>query len=241
MKRNLNKQPSTILSMLLFSIGLLISFNIFAEAEGRHHGGAIASQATDTALQNQIDALQTQIDNIPTPTVYEIGDHHAGGIVFYVTEDGQHGLIAALSDQDDGRGIQWYNGTFKDTGATGDGIGAGAMNTAIIVGTQSNDTPGGNFAAKVAADYAVLEDGLTPCTDSTVEACYGDWYLPSKYELNLMYTNIPVEQKGGFTETGYWSSTEKGRSQAWFQLIENGFQGNHYTSATMRVRPIRAF
>jgi len=29
MKRNLNKQPSAILSMLLFSIGLLISFNIF--------------------------------------------------------------------------------------------------------------------------------------------------------------------------------------------------------------------
>ena len=74
---------------------------------------------------------------------HKIGDKYGGGIVFYVYDGGLHGLIAARADQS--TGIQWYNGIYKDTGATGDGVGAGAMNTAMIVAAQIDDTPGGNF------------------------------------------------------------------------------------------------
>ena len=74
---------------------------------------------------------------------HKIGDKYGGGIVFYVYDGGLHGLIAALADQSSA--IQWYNGIFKVTGANGDGVGAGAMNTAMIVAAQIDDTPGGNF------------------------------------------------------------------------------------------------
>jgi len=58
----------------------------------------------------------------------------------------QHGLIAATADQS--AGIQWYNGTYRYTGTTGDGLGAGAMNTAMIVATQMADNQTGNFCRK---------------------------------------------------------------------------------------------
>ena len=129
---------------------------------------------------------------------HHIGEKYGGGIVFYVYDGGLHGLIAALADQSR-TGMQWSNGTYKFTGTTGDGVNAGAMNTAMIVATQIDDTPGGNFAAKLCADYSVKgADGVT----------YGDWYLPSKAELNLLYLQKNIV--GGLANKFYWSSTEIG-------------------------------
>ena len=83
-----------------------------------------------------------------------------GGIVFYVYDGGLHGLIAALADQS--TEIQWYNGIYKDTGATGDGVGAGAMNTAMIVAAQINDTQGGNFAANQCVQFGLFNYSALP-------------------------------------------------------------------------------
>lgn len=235
MKKNLNKQTKTILINLFLSIVLLTSFNIFAAPGGF------------TKLKRQIHTLEEQINNIPTPQVFEIGDHHAGGIVFYVTENGQHGLIAALSDQS--TDIQWYNGVGKLTGAVGDGIGSGMMNTTAIIAALSNDNFFRNFAANSAARYAVFKDGVTPCADSTAEACYGDWYLPSKDELNLMYANLHLAGLGSFADGWYWSSTEDTTDGpetgfVWAQNFATGLQFNNDQFITVvphRVRAIRAF
>jgi len=156
-----------------------------------------------------------------------IGENYGGGIVFYVYDSGQHGLIAATSDQS--TGIQWYNGTYRSTGTTGDGLNAGAMNTAMIVATQMADNQSGNFAAKVCADYSVTMGGIT----------YGDWYLPSKYELNLLYQQKVVV--GGFASYYYWSSSEYDANLAWFQGFSNGNQNVYGKDSTFDVRAVRAF
>jgi hypothetical protein len=172
------------------------------------------------------------------PTEHAIGDLYQGGIIFWVDAEGQHGLIAAKADQSSG--IQWYNGTSKITGTSGDGIGAGAMNTALIVAAQINDTVGGNFAAKVAADYSVQDDGTTDCTGATNETCYGDWYLPSKVELNLLYAQKTVAL---FTlDDYYWSSTEVTSDGAWVQRFDNGTQYSFNKAGSyIKLRPVRAF
>jgi len=112
-------------------------------------------------------------------------------------------------------------------------VNAGAMNTALIVGVQINNTPGGNFAAKVCADYWVKgADGVT----------YGDWYLPSHYELNLLYKQKNVV--GGFHNGGwYWSSNEGPvrYNTAFGQLFSFGLQDDPGKGATFRVRAVRAF
>ena len=163
---------------------------------------------------------------------HHIGEKYGGGIVFYVYDGGLHGLIAPRADQS--TGIQWYNGIFKNTGTTGDGVNAGAMNTAMIVATQIDDTPGGNFAAKLCADYSVKgADGVT----------YGDWYLPSKAELNLL--NLQKNVVGGVDGNLYWSSTEStefGFNMAWGQRFTDDSWGLYYKwDYRMGVRAVRAF
>jgi hypothetical protein len=156
-----------------------------------------------------------------------IGESYGGGVVFYVYDSGHHGLIAATADQS--FGMQWYNGTNSVTGTSGDGLNAGAMNTAIIVVTQLADNPIGNFAAKVCADHSVTMGGIT----------YGDWYLPSKYELNLLYLEKDIV--GGFASNLYWSASEYNLGAAWYQHFANGHQGTVAKDVTIYVRAVRAF
>ncbi|PJB16111.1 MAG: hypothetical protein CO118_01030 [Flavobacteriales bacterium CG_4_9_14_3_um_filter_32_8] len=157
-----------------------------------------------------------------------IGENYGGGIVFYIYDNGQHGLIASTVDQS--VGLQWYNGINKYTGTTGDGLGAGTMNSTILVASQMGDNPTGNFAAKLCADYSITDSGVT----------YGDWYLPSIYELNLLYLQQAVV--GGFANDPYWSSTETDNATAWSQNLTTGTQYSFYGKAALwYVRAIRAF
>ena len=156
-----------------------------------------------------------------------IGDTYQGGIIFYLDATGCHGLIAAPSDQS--TGIQWYNGSYSVTNAVRDGIGAGEFNTERIIANQAT----GAYAAQICANYQGSN--------------YGDWYLPSKHELNLMYQNIGqgnalgLGNVGGFANSGYWSSTEYDNFDAWLQDFASGGQGNGYKFPNFYVRAVRAF
>ncbi|MEI6142245.1 MAG: hypothetical protein WCP85_23430 [Mariniphaga sp.] len=186
------------------------------------------TSGTNVTVTGTGTAGNPYIINAEGPAKLEVGLVYQGGIIFWLDATGQHGLIAASDDQS--TGITWYNEIYRYTGSTGDGLYAGAMNTAMIVSLQMSDYQGGNFAAKVCADYTYTYGGVT----------YGDWYLPSKYELNLLYLQRAIV--GGFANTYYWSSTEVSSNFVWGQSFENGNQGaggKEYTST--RVRAIRAF
>ena len=200
----------------------------------------IARKAADANLQANINseesarkaadaALKDQIENIVAPPRLLIGDDYGGGKVFWVDEDGQHGLIAAPTDQSEG--IQWYNGSFTDTNASRGGVNAGGYNTERIIINQG----AGSYAAQLCANYQ--------------GGGYGDWYLPSIAELNLMYLNIgpgapsPFTNVGGFATDLYWSSTESASTHALSQNFLDGTQPGSFSSKgrTFRVRAVRAF
>ena len=160
-------------------------------------------------------------------TAHYIGESYGGGIVFYVYDNGQHGLIAATADQS--TGIRWYGGSNTNTRARGNGIGAGLKNTAIIIANQG-PVDGAAFAATVCNEYSVTVAGVT----------YGDWYLPSKYELNLLYLKKAVV--AGFDNVYYWCSTEYDIGITWVQNFFNGSESLNGKSTTIyHVRAIRAF
>ena len=73
---------------------------------------AIAGPATGLTIYNTtIKAFQVYNGTAWFSTVHFIGESYGGGIVFYVYDNGQHGLIAATADQS--TGIQWYNGIVR--------------------------------------------------------------------------------------------------------------------------------
>ncbi len=154
-------------------------------------------------------------------SVHKIGDTYGGGIVFYVYDNGRHGLIAATADQS--TGVVWTTAAYQSTvsNAVRDGVNGGQTNTERII-IQAG---AGSYAAQLCANY---QGGN-----------YGDWYLPSKYELNLLYLQKAVV--GGFASNVYWSSTETSSSDAWDQYFYTGLQTNYDKNNTYYVRAVRAF
>jgi hypothetical protein len=187
------------------------------------------SAGTNITITGTGSAASPYVINASTgsSSSHSIGESYGGGIVFYVYDGGQHGLIATTTDQS--TGIQWYNGTYRYTGTMSEGLGAGEMNTALIVSAQMSDNQTGNFAAKVCAVYSVTVDGIT----------YGDWYLPSKYELTLLYAQKSVV--GGFGGSNYWSSTEINNLNAYGWDLTTGATVLAGKTSTLYVRAIRAF
>ncbi|NGZ90176.1 Lcl C-terminal domain-containing protein [Psychroflexus maritimus] len=176
--------------------------------------------------------------NAMKTTTYSVGDFAQVGIVFWVDETGQHGLVAAKEDQDGGSVIQWYNGNDTDTEAHGDGVYAGEMNTLLIIANQGSNS--NDYAAGVCANYTVTEGGVT----------YGDWYLPSKKELDLMYQNkatidatAGANGGSGFASAYYWSSTEHASNNQLARRLDFGNGGwfASHKNTNHRVRAIRSF
>jgi hypothetical protein len=107
----------------------------------------------------------------------------------------------------------------------GTGSMRGAELSAVMLGVCTTNT----HAANLADAYSVTRSSVV----------YADWFLPSKGELNLMYTNRG--DIGGFATDAYWSSSESNADYAWYQNFANGAQGNNGKSVTYYVRPVRAF
>jgi hypothetical protein len=173
--------------------------------------------------------------NVKNPKIYNVGDFAYGGIVFWVDETGQHGLVCAKKDQS--TGIRWSAGTNIYTIAGGNGPLAGKMNTAIIIASQGRGD-GNYYAARICNELYVTEGGKT----------YGDWYLPSPTELALMYQNKAIinataTANGGtaFASNDYWSSGENNNTSAWCQHLGSSGVGTKSKSEESCVRAVRAF
>ena len=162
-------------------------------------------------------------------TCHFIGESYGGGVVFYVYDGGQHGLIAANNYSE----VPFSPAPSNNScGAIGDGVNAGAMNTALIVAKQMADNLTGNYAAQVCADFTATSNGVL----------YGDWYLPSKHELNLLFLEKANLPGLSFPFTWqYWSSTESSSTNAWNQLFDSGTQQQNSKGNTGIARAIRSF
>lgn len=168
---------------------------------------------------------------------YEVGDFAHGGIVFWVDETQQHGLVCAKSNQISA--IKWFSGTFGSTQAKGSGVYAGKANNSIIIAAHLFIGDDENInAARLCNELEIIQNSIT----------YGDWYLPSKHELNLMYQNrstinTTASANGGesFVSDVYWSSTEQSNQNVWVLDFSNGQETTIFKSFQNNVRAIRAF
>lgn len=152
---------------------------------------------------------------------YKTGDSGpAGGIISYdkgKVTDGWRYMEAWTSDETD----TYVWATVNQTVETGDEIGDGYNNT-----------------------YTVLAGENYPAAQAARDATHGgrgDWFLPSKAELDAMYDNLKVNDLGGFTNNYYWSSSETNDGNAWRQYFYSGIQNYSAKDNYSCVRPVRAF
>lgn len=168
-----------------------------------------------------------------------VGENYGGGIVFWVDETGEHGLIASTEDLGS---FKWETNSpyypFRD------GIGAGMFNAqfAIIEWVFTG------------WEHEIVQNALSICAFYNGGG-YGDWYLPSKYELNLLYSQkeaLGMENTipDPFGLHVYWSSTHILHSNINEIWVQDFTTGNQYSDGFFapdlgpqlhNVRAVRAF
>lgn len=189
------------------------------------HRNAISSPAAGLIVYNTTTNAVEVYNGIQwSSTAHYIGEATGGGIVFFVYDNGEHGLIAATINQSN-VGVWGIDNSIVFP--TSDGIGAGIKNTAQI----ANYKPSNQLAGHICYKYSVTVAGIT----------YGDWYLPSKYELNLLYLQQAIV--GNFNSGTYWSSNVDPTYQnnAFVINFINGNLSLQDVQSSYGVRAIRSF
>jgi len=193
---------------------------------------------------SQVQALlanHTPIDlvngGVPIDSLY--GKMYEGGIIFYLNTTDGNGMVAATEDQSKGTRVEW--------GCFGTDI-MDLMNVTECPGMEYclQPIPEDSFEGARIGDGAANTDAiLAKCTTNGIAAklCRDlgeDWFLPSRGEFNMMYTNLHAKGHGGF-EGAYWSSTELDDLTAWFHIFNNGSQTRDSKTVKFYVRAARAF
>jgi len=182
----------------------------------------VSLQDSIANLAIEINSLQLEIDDFNS--TIQVGDLAYGGIVFYIDNTGEHGLVSYANDIG---AYQWGCVGMEIIGAEGQEIGDGNQNSLDIV-ASCNETP-------IASSECLSFNGND----------YNDWYLPSLGELNLMYTNLKsnscLTDITVFSNSLYWTSSEYGANGAWCVSFDSGMNTNNLENMVNQVRPIRAF
>ena len=136
--------------------------------------------SNDTTYSNQLSFTTGA-----SSSFLSVGQTYQGGIIFYLADGGQSGLIVTAANI----GYSKFGCEGTEIGGTSKGIWSGKQNTDRILSACSD----ANTAAAMCADY--------------VYQGYDDWYLPSWDELIVMRQNLHNNGIGNFS-WWIWSSSE---------------------------------
>jgi hypothetical protein len=240
-KTDIDPKGATNFTISATSQLLSVPYALHSKTADSLAGGINGSETKIKAGTNVIVSGKGTTENpyIVNSTIqtYAVGDYAQGGVVFWVDKSGQHGLAAIKMDQSEG--TMWMAGSNGNTRAKGDGIYAGKANTTLIIASQMLIGDDGEpYAASICEDLSYFQLGTN----------YGDWYLPSKEELNIMFKNkaiidsVSIAQGGNaMADTWYWSSTEYDNNYAYAQYFGHLNQLEVTKNAVFRVRAIRSF
>jgi hypothetical protein len=190
----------------------------------------IVAQVLGSPAQNaQNPAAPVQMPVKEEPNVYRIGDAGpAGGLIFYDKGDNTDGWRYLEAAPKDAGTAKWSAGG-NPLSRTSTEVGMGKWNTDYIERYLRGNGES-NCAAQLCLSYS--------------QGGYRDWFLPSKDELNLMYTNLELKNMGGFSVGWYWSSSQSHEDGAWCQRFSDGVQYSDgswgRTAAKSHSYPVRA-
>ena len=176
-----------------------------------------------------------------------VGDEIGGGIVYYVSDNGIHGLIGMRENVGTAT-QQWGPGVALSLSAnTAASIYSGKANTQSCVNKMQDfrkiysDWNSKKSAAELCSEATLVENGVT----------YDDWFLPSQEELIELFKVKSIFATKGYavSANNYWTSTEAdGNDAGWAAYYVNFYEETTIVSAIadksvwmIGVRPIRQF
>jgi len=198
-----------------------------------------AENETDPAFHasvaSGITASDTAYWNHKLNGGHYVGELFGGGVIFYVDQTGQHGLICAMTEAGDNQ--QWSNILLMiGPAAQSDWNGPGNTNAII---SQPGHT---NSAANDCAQYTNPEYGT---------GIFSDWYLPTLGQLIKLYNSLYEVNKALETDgnnstiiiykTVFWSSTEYNNLYAYYYDFHGGSNGHVGKENYLAVRAVRSF
>ena len=192
------------------STGCRVFYDCDADNDSGNADGLISTECGWRYLEAAPADLRL-VNGVPTVGFISSGECGFRFGYYRTTDDGSHLYV---------NGTKTYNAA----DCTGTAIGTGKTNTQLLVdamGAEAYSSRSGSgktayYAAKLCDDLTYTYKGVT----------YSDWFLPSKDELNLMYTQLKANGMGFFSNAYYWSSSESSNyaSDAWAQAFYNGDQ-----------------
>ena len=165
----------------------------------------------------------------------EIGDYREGGIVFYIDDSGEHGLVCALEDQSSA--TTWAK---RRSVRKNERLSENFHTSKTIFGNKwdRKKTKINKNAKKLSKNLKIKAENKT----------YSDNYLPSKEDLLKLYENLEIINEAALKNNGqkfqnsiYWSSTEYDYTNAMVVNFKDGKEGHYYKNYLYNVRAIRSF
>ena len=138
----------------------------------------------------------------------------AGGMVFYVSDSGVHGLVVCAEDPYHlgDAAMNWGPAVPAEFAAgSSDAIYSGKSNSAglltQVANTKDDYTYSHKTPVELCDEFSCVQDGIT----------YDDWFLPSSGELiELFKVKATLSSKGvSIPANNYWTSTEYDYSGGW--------------------------
>lgn len=150
------------------------------------------------------DAGATGVEYIGVDKNHDLSYYFAGSD--YVDDAESNDVINTANKY----GYEW-GGTGTFTGITGTAVGTGLSNTNDLISKNLQPYTDG---------WYVVWDKIKEFRQSHSD----QWFLPSKYELNLIYEARSNLSNLSLTYPYYWSSSVYDDNQAWTQHFRNGNQ-----------------
>lgn len=176
-------------------------------------------------------------------TAYTVGDvGPAGGIVFYDKGSYSEGWRYAEAAPTDLAFFEWGCANSSIPNSQSSAVGKGIYNTGTILNFHDNLL---NFYTNPIACNS-LNNGTVVAKETLGYELNGrkDWFLPSRNELDLLYSNLHLASLGNFSNAIYWSSTENDATTVKTIDFSNGqsvISLKVPASNTIKVRCIRYF
>jgi len=130
---------------------------------------------------------------------------------------------------------------FYESGSAGNALSIGDNHQEGVVfhdyGNGSGLIAATTDQSGTAVDWATAKE---LCANLTIKG-YSDWFLPSKGELDEMFTELKNHGVGGFINAQYWSFTEYETDRVWVQDFVNSQQVLGLMTNKYYVRAVRTF